>query len=140
MFRRASVSRLWGLGVDENISLLKFFFAYREYSITLFIFEVVFFVAMDIDLDFFSVLATVSGLSAVCPLGVTLASRRGHNLRDPRVEGMLQVASEPLYLFARVDKAILIAKLAERRIRVLAGEDDGVLSSQGLLKVDVEVL
>ncbi len=95
---------------------------------------------MDIDLDFFSLFAHVSALSAVCPLGVTLASRRGHNLRDPRVEGMLQVASEPLYLFARVDRAMLIAKLAERRIRVLAGEDDGVLSSQGLLKVDIEVL
>ncbi len=95
---------------------------------------------MEIDLDFFSVLTAVEALAEICPLGVTLASRRGHNLRDERVEELVQLVSEPLYIFARVERDALVHSLSEQKVVVVPNENELVLCSEGLLKVDVSVL
>ena len=79
-------------------------------------------------------------LELVCPVGVTLASKRGMNLRDARVSDMLQVASEPLFVFARVDRRSLVERLAECQVIIVESGSDGVLSNVGTLKIDTETL
>ena len=97
-----------------------------------------------VDLDFFSVLAKPSSLVKVCAAGFTLASTLGSSLRDERVKYMetsaVQIASEPLMVFAVVDRAFLAEALAEYGVDICLNSSDEVLCAEGRLHVDSEVL
>ena len=78
------------------------------------------------DFDFYSVKTRIEDLTLLAPSTVTLCSRRVGKEEDPRINGLLQLTSTPMCVFARVDRRLLLSALED---------NEGVLVNPGVVVI-----